>query len=164
MAHLTLVPSDGSAAPVRFKTTEALDRGVSDLHFSADGKSISFFVTDDRSVYPARAALVGGNVEKLMSPPVVAGSWSWEKDHVALLSSTDSMPNEVFAFEGGKLRQLTHQNDALFRGGKLLRQEKDACGGLNVQRPKQAMLRARILTLDVGRWTLGVGRWNASLF
>ena len=114
MAHLTLVPSDGSAAPVRFKTTEALDRGVSDLHFSADGKSISFFVTDDRSVYPARAALVGGNVEKLMSPPVVAGSWSWEKDHVALLSSTDSMPNEVFAFEGGKLRQLTHQNDALF--------------------------------------------------
>ena len=114
MSHLTLVPSDGSSAPARFKPTEDLDRGVSDLHYSPDGKSISFIVTDDRSVYPAKAAISGGKIERLMSPPVVTGSWNWEKDHIVLLSGDDSKPNEVYSFEGGKLRQLTHQNDALF--------------------------------------------------
>jgi len=114
MQHLTLVPADGSSAPARLKATEDLDRGVSDPHFSQDGRSLSFFVTDDRSVYPARAAVAGGNSERLLSPPVVTGSWSWEKDRAALISGGDSKANEVYAFEGGRLRQLTHQNDSLF--------------------------------------------------
>lgn len=114
MGHLTIVPSDGSSAPTRVKAAEDLDRGVGDLHFSPDGKYIYFFVTDDRSVYPARTAVSGGSVEKLLSPPIVTGSWSWEKDRVALISGGDSTANEVYAFESGKLRQLTHQNDKLF--------------------------------------------------
>jgi dipeptidyl aminopeptidase/acylaminoacyl peptidase len=113
MQHLTLVPSDGSAAPVRFKATEDLDRGVSDPKFSADGKFIHYFVTDDRSVYPARASLAGGASEKILQPPVVAGGWSWAKGNIALMSGSDNKPNEVYALENGKLRQLTRQNDAL---------------------------------------------------
>ncbi len=54
MQHLALVASDGTGAPIRIKAVEDLDRGVSDPQFSADGKSLTFFVTDDRSVYPAR--------------------------------------------------------------------------------------------------------------
>jgi hypothetical protein len=69
MEHLALVAADGSAAPSRLKTVEDLDRGVSGLRFAADGKSISFLVTDDRSVYPARVTVADTKVERLMSPP-----------------------------------------------------------------------------------------------
>ncbi len=116
MQHLTLVPSDGSAAPTRLKATEDIDRGVSDLQFSPDGKSINFFVTDDRSVYPTRAAIAGGAIERLLTPPVVAGSWDWNGGKIVLLSGSDSMPNEVHALENGRLRQITRQNAELFAG------------------------------------------------
>ncbi len=52
MEHLVFVPSDGSAAPSRMKAVEDLDRGVSGLRVSSDGKSVNVLVTDDRSVYP----------------------------------------------------------------------------------------------------------------
>lgn len=114
MEHLTIVPSDGSGAPVRVKATEDLDRGVSSPRYSADGKSITFLVTDDRSVYPARVNLSGGGVERLMSPPIVVSSWNSNGGRSAVLSGGDKTPTEVYAVEGGSLRQITHQNDALF--------------------------------------------------
>jgi dipeptidyl aminopeptidase/acylaminoacyl peptidase len=52
MEHLAIVTSDGSAAPAQVKGAEDLDRGVSGLRFAADGKSLSFLVTDDRSGIP----------------------------------------------------------------------------------------------------------------
>lgn len=114
MTHLTLVPSDGGAAPARVSATEDLDRGVSDLEFMPDGRQVFVTVTDDRSVYPAHVELAGGRVNKLLAPPIVTGSWSWAKDRAVLISGGDTRPNEVFAFENGKLRQLSHQNDAVF--------------------------------------------------
>jgi dipeptidyl aminopeptidase/acylaminoacyl peptidase len=114
MEHLTLVASDGSSAPTRVKATEDLDRGVSNPRFSADGKSISVLVTDDRSVYPARLNLSAGNVERLMSPPIVVAGWTTGGGRSVVLSGGDTKHTEVYAVEGGSLRQLTHQNDALF--------------------------------------------------
>ena len=119
MEHLALVPSDGSAAPARVKAVEGMDRGVSAPRFSADGKSISFLVTDDRSVYPARVNLSGGRVERALKPPVVVSSWTSAQGHTALLSGGDTKPTEVYALDGGSLRQLTHQNDALMAGIEL---------------------------------------------
>jgi dipeptidyl aminopeptidase/acylaminoacyl peptidase len=116
MDHLTLVKSDGSAAPMRFKPTEDLDRGVGDLAFTADGKSIYFTVVDNRSVYPAKADLAGGKVTRLIETPIVIGNWHQANGRIATLSGGDSKANEVYAFEGGKLRQLTHHNDELFAG------------------------------------------------
>jgi dipeptidyl aminopeptidase/acylaminoacyl peptidase len=113
MEHLALVAADGSSAPARVKAVEALDRGVSAPRFSADGKSVSFLVADDRSVYPARVSLAGGRVERALAPPVVVSSWTGAREHTALLSGTDTKPTEVYALDGDKLRQLTHQNDAL---------------------------------------------------
>ena len=74
LEHLALVASHGGSAPVRVQAVEDLDRGVSAPRFSTDGASLTFFVTDDRSVYPARVSVTGGAVEKLMSPPVVVSS------------------------------------------------------------------------------------------
>ncbi|MFL6215402.1 MAG: S9 family peptidase [Blastocatellia bacterium] len=113
MEHLAIVAADGSSAPRRIQAVEDLDRGISSPRFSADGQSITFLVTDDRSVYPARAALAGGSVERLLAPPVVIGNWTMGAGRSSVLSGGDAKATEVYAVEGGTLRQLTHQNDAL---------------------------------------------------
>lgn len=114
MSHLALVASDGSAAPKRLPTVEALDRGVSGARFSEDGKSIAFTVTDDRSVYPAQVNLATGKVERLLTPPVVVSAWDVAAGRSIVLSGGDAKYTEVCAFENGALRQLTQHNDALF--------------------------------------------------
>jgi dipeptidyl aminopeptidase/acylaminoacyl peptidase len=111
MEHLLFAPADGSGAPTRVKAVEDLDRGVSGLRFSADGKSLNVLVTDDRSVYPASVSR--NAVERLMSSPIVVSSLTNGGGHMALLSGNDTKPTEVYAMAGGVLRQLTHQNDAL---------------------------------------------------
>jgi dipeptidyl aminopeptidase/acylaminoacyl peptidase len=111
MEHLLFVPEDGSAAPTRVKAVEDLDRGVSGLRFGVDGKSLNLLVTDDRSVYPASVSR--NTFERLMAPPIVVSSLTNGGGHVALLSGNDTKPTEVYAMEGGALRRLTHQNDAL---------------------------------------------------
>ena len=114
MEHLTLVPADGGSAPARLKAVEDLDRGVSSPRFSPDGKSIRFLVTDDRSVYPARVNVSGGQVEKLLPPPIVISNWNFSGTRAVAISGGDAKANELYVWEGKSLRQLTHQNDALF--------------------------------------------------
>jgi dipeptidyl aminopeptidase/acylaminoacyl peptidase len=113
MDHLSIVATDGSGAPTRVKAVEDLDRGVAAPRFSADGKSITFLVTDDRSVYPARVTLAGGSVERLLRPPVVVSNWTQAGARSAVLSGGDANLTEVFALEDGSLRRLSHQNDEL---------------------------------------------------
>ncbi len=114
MDHLALVPADGSSAPARLKASEDLDRGVSSPRFSADGRSIQFLVTDDRSVYPMRAKLPNGKAERLLSPPVVVSNWQFAGGKAVVMSGGNSKWNEVYVWEGNSLRQLTRQNDSLF--------------------------------------------------
>lgn len=113
MNHLAMVAADGSSAPRSVKAVEELDRSIAAPRFSADGKSITFLVTDDRSVYPARVNLAGGSVERLLSPPIVVSNWTSASGHAAVLSGADTKPTEIYVMDGGALRQLTHQNDAL---------------------------------------------------
>ncbi|HEY6119813.1 MAG TPA: S9 family peptidase [Pyrinomonadaceae bacterium] len=113
MDHLALIATDGSGQPVRIKAAEDLDRSVSSPRFNADGKSISFLITDDRSVFPAQVRISGGAVEKLAGAPVVVSNWVNSGEHSVVLSGSDIGSTEVFALEAGKLRRLTHQNDAL---------------------------------------------------
>src|ERR1700752_3944104 len=114
MGRLMLVASDGSSAPARLKAAEDLDRGVSSPRFTADGKAIQFLVVDDRSVYPVKANLSGGAVQKLLTPPVVIGNWDFEGGRAVVMSGGNSKASEINVWEGNSLRQLTHQNDALF--------------------------------------------------
>ncbi len=114
MEHLSLVPSDGSSAPARFKASEDLDRGVSSPKFTSDGKTIQFLVTDDRSVYPMKASLSGGAAQRLLNPPVVIGNWNFNGGRAVAISGGDMKAGEINVWEGNTLRQLTHQNDALF--------------------------------------------------
>ena len=127
MSHLAIVPSDGSAAPKRLPSVEALDRGVSSPSFTADGKAIRFTVTDNRSVYPAQVTLANGKVDRLLNPPVVVSSWSTESNRSIVMSGGNAKYNEVYAFENGGLRQVTHLNDALFAELELGQTEEVAC-------------------------------------
>ena len=113
MDRLSLVATDGSSAPVRFKATEDLDRGVSSPRFSADGKSMRFLVTDDRSVYPMKANVSGGPAERLLSPPVAISNVNTVAGRTVVISGGDSKVSEIYVWEEKGLRQLTHQNDAL---------------------------------------------------
>ena len=114
MDHLAVVAADGGGAPARVKAVEELDRGISAPRFAADGRSITFLVTDNRSVYPARVNLAGGRVERLLAPPVVVSNWTTAGGQVALLSGSAARPTEVYVMEGSALRQLTRQNEALW--------------------------------------------------
>jgi len=109
MEHLVMVPADGSAQPTRVKAVEDLDRGVGGLRFVGD--SLIASVTDDMSVYPI--AIRNNAVTRLLDRPVVVSSLSMAGGHTVLLSGNDNKPTEIYAMEGKKLRQVTHQNDAL---------------------------------------------------
>ena len=114
MSHLATVASDGSRPAARVAAAEALDRGVSGIRFTADGKAIDLLVTDDRSVYPSRVPLEAGAAQRLMAPPIVLSSWDKEGACSVALAGGDDQPAEVKAIEGAALRQITHHNDALF--------------------------------------------------
>ncbi|HEV8124768.1 MAG TPA: S9 family peptidase [Gemmatimonadales bacterium] len=115
MAKLAIVRSDGST-PARVLTSQ-FDRPLDAPTFSADGQSVLVMVDDDRAVYLARVNVASGAVERLdrekralqdYSAGTLAGA------RIAELMSTPVQPAEVFAFENGALRQLSHQNDSLF--------------------------------------------------
>jgi dipeptidyl aminopeptidase/acylaminoacyl peptidase len=121
LSRLAIAPSDGSSAPMIL--TDKFDRSVSSPDFSADGKGITVLVGDDRSEYPAMATISDHGVQKLLQPPVVLGNVTRGGSCVAVTSSTDDKPTEIYAWEGSHLRQLTHQNDAVLAELQLAKSE-----------------------------------------
>ena len=112
LSKLTIVPSDGSG-PAKVLTT-SLDRPVSNAEFSADGKAIYVLLSDDREQQLARVRVADGGVERLITGQRVVSSYSMSpQGKVAVLTSTPERHNEVFAWENGTFRQLSHQNDSL---------------------------------------------------
>jgi dipeptidyl aminopeptidase/acylaminoacyl peptidase len=93
--------------------TEALDRPVTSPRWAADGASLLFLVTDDRTQYIARVRATGGPIEKLTSGPRVIMSLALGPGgKVAVLAATATAMPEVHAFENRALRALSHQNDS----------------------------------------------------
>jgi dipeptidyl aminopeptidase/acylaminoacyl peptidase len=108
--------------------TSSLDRGVSAPRFTADGSSILFLVSDDRSQYPARIPAGGGPIERLIKTPGVVSTMAQGKDgRLAVLASNDNTVTEVHALENGVLRPLTHHNDALLAEFRLGATEEFSC-------------------------------------
>jgi dipeptidyl aminopeptidase/acylaminoacyl peptidase len=70
----------------------------------------------------------GGEVERLIKGPGVISSIEQGKDgRFAVLSGSDHAPAEIQAIESGKLRALTHHNDALVSELKLGATEEFTC-------------------------------------
>jgi dipeptidyl aminopeptidase/acylaminoacyl peptidase len=91
------------------------DRAVSNLHWSADGKTLSFLLQDDRTQHVASVAVVGASanaIKPLSSGRRSVRALSPGKDgHVAVLTTTPAEPAEIHALENGALRKLTKHND-----------------------------------------------------
>ncbi len=125
MTRLAVVPVAGGAPTVLAGT---LDRGVSAPRFTPDGASILFLVADDRSEYPARVPVSGGDVQRLMKGPLMISSLDQGKDgRLAVLAASDATQGELHALESGELRALTHHNDGLFGEFSLGATEEFSC-------------------------------------
>jgi len=112
--RLAVVPATGGPARL---VSPALDRWVTQPRWSADGNSLFFLLEDDRNYHLARVAAAGGVPERLVGGRrVVSAVASGKDDRLVVLASTPDAPAELFAVEsGGRLRPLTHQNDAWLR-------------------------------------------------
>ena len=111
---LAVVPSDGSA-PARVVTT-ALDRPVSGVRFTADGKAVLATIADDLADPLVRIAVSDGATQRVLDGQLSVSGFSAIPDgRMAVLMSTPDRAPEVYALgDGATTRQLSHQNDSLF--------------------------------------------------
>lgn len=115
--RLAVIPAAGGEPRV---LTETLDRPAADPRWTLDGSAILFLVTDDRARHVARVRASGGPVQRLITGRRVISAISPGADgKLAVLAATATQIPEVFALEGGKLRQLSRQNDAWLAGVQL---------------------------------------------
>jgi dipeptidyl aminopeptidase/acylaminoacyl peptidase len=106
---LAIVPAAGGQPRI---LTESIDRPVSAVKWSRDGSTLYFIVVDDRAQHIARVAASGGRVEKIIDGRrVVSNPGVGADGNLTVLASTATEMPEVHAFEAGKLRRLTKQND-----------------------------------------------------
>jgi dipeptidyl aminopeptidase/acylaminoacyl peptidase len=125
MNRLAVVRAAGGEPKI---LTENFDRGVSAPHFSADGSSIFFLVADDRWEYPARIAVNGGDVTRIIQGPGAISTLKEGKDgRQVVLAASDVAPAELYVLERDALRPLTHHNDALIAQLKLGTTEEFSC-------------------------------------
>lgn len=108
---LASVPAEGGEERI---VTQGLNRNVSAPIWSMDGKTLIFGIEDDGSQALARIAVGGGRVEHLAGDEMEAtGAAMARNGRIALLVSNSMHPLEVHALDKGKLRRLSHHNDAL---------------------------------------------------
>jgi dipeptidyl aminopeptidase/acylaminoacyl peptidase len=125
MNRLALVSTDGAAPRI---LTGKLDRSVSAPHFTTDGAFLLFLVSDDRSEYPARISVAGGEVQRLLRGPSTVSSIEQNKQgRIAVIFANDGKSGEIYAFENNEVRALTHHNDELLAELQLGATEEFTC-------------------------------------
>ena len=108
--RLALVPASGGPLHA---VSDALDRAVVDYAMAPDGKALDALIEDDRQIYPLRLPLDGGTPARLLSDNGVTTEFASAGGHTAVLVASDRAAPEVHALDQGKLRKLSHHNDAL---------------------------------------------------
>jgi len=119
LQRLAVVPAAGG--PVRV-VSGSLDRSFVNPAWSGDGKWIYAELEDDGSVILARVPREGGAVERVLDGRRVIGTVTSAGSHVAIVQSTVTHPDELFAIDGDSARQLTDAN-AWLREIELAEQE-----------------------------------------
>lgn len=107
--QLVVAPLDGEEARV---VTAGLDRNVMSPRWSSDGRSLYALLEDDRNQLFVRIDPRNGRLERLEGGRRETTAFALgPRREVVLLDSVTDRPPELYAFEGRRLRQLTHQND-----------------------------------------------------
>jgi len=122
IAQLALTSAKGGSTKI---LTKDLDRSVSQIEFSDDGKSIYFIYPDSGCQHLGLVASKGGSIKRLITGPRVVSSFSLGKNNIlaANITSADGT-GELYNLKDKQLRQLTHVNDDLFAQLKLGQMEK----------------------------------------
>ena len=123
-ARLTVMNADGTGSRV---VSGDLDRSVRNPHWSADGRSIVAAFDDHGVTKVARFTLDGkmtivaeGLAGDGLDRPYSGGQFSVAKTGAVAFTMGDATnPADVGISSGGKVRRLTHLNDALFEGKAL---------------------------------------------
>jgi dipeptidyl aminopeptidase/acylaminoacyl peptidase len=113
--HIAVVPSIGGQPTI---ISDKLDRDVASPFWSASN-TIYSIVEDDRRSHVYSFDLSGNFKVLTEGDRVFYGLNSVIENRAVMLSSNPTTPTEVFAFENGKPRRLTHTNDELFKNIKL---------------------------------------------
>jgi dipeptidyl aminopeptidase/acylaminoacyl peptidase len=108
--RLALVPVGGGALR---PLSDKLDRAVVGYKLAPGGTAFDAMIEDDRQIYPLRLPIDGPAPEKLLTDTGVVTELANGGNHTAVLVATDHSAPEVYALEQGKLRRLSHHNDAL---------------------------------------------------
>jgi len=117
-ARIAVVPAAGGEPTV---LAFGLDRQVMAPRWAPDGRAVFALLEDDRTVHLARLGQ-DGSVERLTAGPFTLGGLAVGPDgRFAVNLSTDSLPAEIAAVEGGRIRRITHHNDSLMRTVRVAR-------------------------------------------
>jgi dipeptidyl aminopeptidase/acylaminoacyl peptidase len=106
--QIAVVPSTGGEVVL---PTPDLDRNVSDLRWSEDGKSLYFLLANDRVQSVARVPFKGGKTETLYpsrSEPGVASAFVVSSRGVVAVTTFGQRPNEIYNARTGAA--LTNHN------------------------------------------------------
>ncbi len=115
--HLAVIDIDGGEPRL---ITEELDRNVSSLEYSEDGKHIYFRLEDSGENHIARIPAGGGRITRPIAGQFSAGAYSLA-DNGTLVAriSMPKLPGELFIADKKSMRQLTHVNEDFFSQIKL---------------------------------------------
>lgn len=108
---ISVIPGRGGAVRSLAAT---LDRPVSDIQWSKDGRSLTCLVEDDRKQYIAKidiasnkAETIAGGEKSFMNIDRAPGS-----DALVAIMSEPQLPSEIYAVENNSVRRLTHVQDS----------------------------------------------------
>lgn len=90
-----------------------LDRCMTHPKWSADGKSVLVLLEESRVTYLSRIDLASGKVDKLTRGNRFDADFDLRNGRTVVLTGDGATPNELHALDGGNLRALTKQNEAL---------------------------------------------------
>ncbi len=107
LQRLAVVPAAGG--PVRV-LSHALDRSFVHPSWSGDGKSIYAQLEDDGSMLLARVSRDGGTIDRVLNGRRSVSAVATGGAHVAIVQSTPTHPDELFAVDGDSARQLSDAN------------------------------------------------------
>ncbi len=108
--------------------TASLDRNVAEPRFSPDGRELYFRLEDHGEMQLASVSLQTGEVRRrLTGPSDVFGLEGGAEGRWVLQMSSPMLPTELFVLDpaaGSEPRRLTHVNDAVLAGLRLVDAEK----------------------------------------
>jgi dipeptidyl aminopeptidase/acylaminoacyl peptidase len=105
--HLAVVPAAGG--PVRV-ISAAVDRNFVHPAWSGDGKWIYAQLEDDGSMILVRFPRAGGTMERVLAGARNVAAVASAGSHVAIVQSTVTHPDDLFALDGDSARQLSDAN------------------------------------------------------